>query len=409
VEPRPFEQGATPVPEARARMLAAVAPLATTERRPLAAALGRVLAAAVVAEVDVPSADNAAMDGFALRWVDLEAADGTLPVVGRVAAGDVPGTLPAGIATRIFTGAAVPAGADTVVRVEEAEVLADGRVRLRPGPKTRAGANVRRAGGDLARGALALPAGRRLGPFELGVAASVGAAELTLVRRPRVAVVATGDELTEPGAPLAPGGLFDGNGPLLRALLERAGAEVVFVARAPDDLDATTAALRAAALADADLLLTSGGVSVGDEDHVKPAVRALGAVDLWGVDMKPGRPVAFGRVGAVPWLGLPGNPAAGSIAFLLFGAPLVRRLAGRPEAFPEPWTLPAGFERAQPQRREEWLRVRREGGRAVPAARQGSGVLSSMAASDALARVPAGARIAAGDPIDVFPFADLLW
>jgi molybdopterin molybdotransferase len=408
VEPRPFEQGATPVPEARARMLAAVAPLATTERRPLAAALGRVLAAAVVAEVDVPSADNAAMDGFALRWSDLEGTGGALPVVGRVAAGDVPRALPPGVATRIFTGAPVPEGADTVVRVEETEVLEDGRVRLRPGPKTRAGANVRRVGGDLARGAVALPAGRRLGPFELGVAASVGAAELTLVRRPRVAVVATGDELTEPGAPLPPGGLFDGNGPLLRALLERAGAEVVHVGRARDDLDATIAALHAAA-AGADLLLTSGGVSVGDEDHVKPAVRALGAVDLWGIDMKPGRPVAFGRVGAVPWLGLPGNPAAGSIAFLLFGAPLVRRLAGRPAPFPEPWTLPAGFERAQPQRREEWLRVRREDGRAVPAARQGSGVLSSMAASDALARVPAGARIAAGDPIDVFPFADLLW
>jgi molybdopterin molybdotransferase len=403
----PFVQGAMPVPEARARMLAAVAPLATTERVPLAEALGRVLAAAVVAEVDVPSADNAAMDGFALRWADLEAAGGALPLVGRVAAGDVPGALAPGMATRIFTGAPVPAGADTVVRVEEAERLPDGRVRVRPGPKTRAGANVRRSGGDVARGALALPAGRRLGPFDLGVAASVGADRLTVVRRPRVAVVATGDELTEPGAPLVPGGLYDGNGPLIRALLERAGAEVVHVARAADDLDATIRALRAAADG-ADLLLTSGGVSVGDEDHVKPAVRALGAVDLWGIDMKPGRPVAFGRVAGVPWLGLPGNPAAGSIAFLLFAAPLLRRLTGRTDAFPEPWTLPAGFDRTEPQRREEWLRVRRADGRAVPAARQGSGVLSSMAASDALARVPAGATLVAGDPIEVFPFAELL-
>ncbi len=408
MEPQAFEQGAMPVPEARARMLAAVAPLAATERVPLDQALGRVLAAAVIAEVDVPPSDNAAMDGFALRWADLEPAGGELPVVGRVAAGDVPGALTPGVATRIFTGAPVPAGADTVVRVEEAERSEDGRVRLRPGPKTRAGANVRRTGGDVALGTVALPAGRRLSPFDLGVAASVGMDRLTVVRRPRVAVVATGDELTEPGRPLVPGGLYDGNGPLLRSLLERAGADVVHVGRAPDDLDATTLALRVAA-ADADLLITSGGVSVGDEDHVKGAARALGSVDLWGIDMKPGRPVAFGRVAGVPWLGLPGNPAAGSIAFLLFAAPLLRHLTGRPEAFPEPWTLPAGFERDRPQRREEWLRVRREDGRAVPAARQGSGVLSSMAASDALARVPAGATLAAGDPIDVFPFAELLW
>jgi molybdopterin molybdotransferase len=403
----PLVQGATPVPEARSRMLAGVAPLAATERVPLAGALGRVLAAAVVAEVDVPSADDAAMDGFALRRTDLESAGGALPVVGRRAAGDVPGVLAPGTATRIFTGAPVPSGADTVVRVEEAEVAVDGRVRLTAGAKARAGDHVRRAGGDVARGALALAGGRRLGPFDLGLAASLGVDRLTVVRRPRVAVVATGDELTDPGVPLMPGARYDGNGPLLRMLLERAGADVRHVGRAPDDLRATILALRAAA-ADADLLITSGGVSVGDEDHVKPAVRALGTVDLWGIDMKPGRPVAFGRVAGVPWLGLPGNPAAGSIAFLLFGAPLLRRLAGRSDAFPEPWTLPAGFGRERPQRREEWLRVRREGGRAVPAARQGSGVLSSMAASDALARVPAGATIEAGDPIDVFPFDELL-
>jgi molybdopterin molybdotransferase len=407
VATEPLLQGAMPVPSARAWMIAAVAPLAATDRVPLADALGRVLAAAVVSDVDVPSADNAAMDGFAFRWADFEAAGRTLPVAGRVAAGDVPRALTPGIATRIFTGAPVPEGADTVVRVEETDV-ADGRLHLTSGAKARAGANVRRAGGDVARGSVALAAGRRLSPFDLGVAASVGVDRLTVVRKPRVAVVATGDELTEPGAPLPAGGLYDGNGPLLRALLERAGADVVHVGRAADDLDATIVALRAAAEG-ADLLISSGGVSVGDEDHVKPAVRALGAVDLWGIDMKPGRPVAFGRVAGVPWLGLPGNPAAGSIAFLLFGVPLLRRLVGRSDPFPEPWMLPAGFERTQTQRREEWLRVRREDGRAVPAARQGSGVLSSMAASDALARVPAGATLAAGDPIDVFPFDELLW
>lgn len=397
------------VAEARARLLAAVEPLAGVEAVTLERALGRVSAAPLVAPRDVPLADNSAMDGFALRRADLEAAGGTLPVAGRTAAGQRPGALAPGTAMRILTGAVVPAGADAVVPIEDVEVVGAGdheAIRVARMPVA-PGANVRRAGEDIARGAVVLPAGRRLRPQDLGVAASVGAIHLEVRRPLRVAVVVTGDELVEPGRELEPGQLYDSNRPMLAAALVALGCQVARAARVPDELAATTDALRAAA-ADADLVVTSGGVSVGEEDHVKAAVRALGAIEVWKVAVQPGKPIGFGRIEGVPWLGLPGNPVSSLVTLLVFGVPLIRRLQGREPVEPAAVPVPAGFARATPNRREEYVRVAVQGGRVVPYPHQGSGVLQSTAWADGLARVPAGALVQEGEPLDYYAFAELL-
>lgn len=396
------------VTEARARLLAAVEPLAGVEAVPLERALGRVAATSLVAPRDVPLADNSAMDGFALRLADLEAAGGTLPVAGRTAAGQRPQALAPGTAMRILTGAVVPEGADAVVPIEDVEVADGGAGAIRVTRMPVApGANIRRAGEDVARGTVVLPAGRRLRPQDLGVAASVGATHLEVRRTLRVAVVVTGDELVEPGRELAPGQLYDSNRPMLAAALVALGCDVTRVERVRDDLAATTDALRAAA-ADADLVVTSGGVSVGEEDHVKSAVRALGAIEVWKVAVQPGKPIGFGRIAGVPWLGLPGNPVSSLVTLLVFGVPLIRRQQGREPAEPAAVPVPAGFARATPNRREEYVRVALQGGRVVPYHHQGSGVLQSTAWADGLARVPAGALVQEGEPLDYFAFAELL-
>jgi molybdopterin molybdotransferase len=393
------------VTEARSRIVNATAPLAGTERVPLARALGRVVAEPVLADCQVPPADNSSMDGFALRYDDLAPSGWTLPVTARVAAGHAPGPLAAGGAVRIFTGAVVPAGADTVVKVEDCEVVADVvHVRDR---HVRRGDNVRRAGEDVARGATVLPAGLKIRPQDLGVAASVGTTSVSVRRAPRVAVLVTGDELVEPGRPLGPGQIYDSNGTMIAGLLASLGCEPVVTGRVGDTLDATREALRAAAL-DADLVVTSGGVSVGEEDHVKTAVRSLGELNLWKVSVKPGKPIGFGRVGGVPWLGLPGNPVSGFVTFLLFGAPLVRALQGRASLMPEGVPLPAGFIRDRGPRREEYVRVRVENGRAVAHPRQGAGVLSSASWGDGLVRIPTGTAVREGDELLYFAYSTLL-
>jgi molybdopterin molybdotransferase len=400
----PPAAGLLSVAEARARLVAAVAPLAEIELVPLERAVGRVLAAPLVAARSVPSADNSAMDGFALRVADLEAAGGALPIAGRAAAGERPTVLAPGTAMSIFTGAVVPAGADAVVPIED--VAVEGGA-IRPTKVVALGANVRRAGEDLAVGDEVLPAGRRLRPQDLAAAASVGVARLEVRRALRVAVVATGDELVAPGEALEPGQLHDGNGPMLAAVFASLGAEVTGVARVRDDLDATVAALRAAADG-ADLIVTSGGVSVGEEDHVKAAVRALGRIEVWKVAVQPGKPIGFGRVGGVPWLGLPGNPVSSLVTLLVFGVPLLRRLQGREPLLPAGVPVPAGFARPHPNRREEYVRVALRDGRLVPYPQQGSGVLRSTVWADGLARIPAGALVADGDPLDYFSFDELL-
>lgn len=392
------------VEAARLRVIDAVGPLAGVERVPLSLALGRVVAEPVRAAVEVPPADNSSMDGFAFRLADLEASGGTLPLRGRAAPGHASEPLGPGEATRIFTGAVVPRGADTVVRLEHCEVTGES-VRV-VNTDIAVGDNIRRAGEDVTRGAVVLSEGHRIRPPDLGVAASVGTTDVPVRRLPRVAVLVTGDELVEPGRPLADAQIYDSNGAMMRGLLDWLGCEPRLVGRTGDTLAATRDAMRAATT-DADLIVTHGGVSVGHEDHVKNAVQDLGRLDLWKVAVKPGKPVGFGEVLGVPWLGLPGNPVSGFVTFLLFGAPLIRRLQGREPTMPAPLHLPAGFRRERAGKREEYVRVRVQGGRLIPHAHQGAGVLSSAAWGDGLARIDAGTTVQEGDGLPYYSYASL--
>lgn len=388
----------------RQRMLAVVEPLAETETLPLHEALGRTLARELCARADSPPADNSAMDGYAVRIADVEAAGGILPVSQRIPAGTMPEPLAVGTAARIFTGGVVPDGAETVIMQERCREV-DGMVEIE-GP-VRADENIRRAGEDLQAGSAVLFPGQRLDPRHIGMAATAGHGSLAVYRPPRVAILVTGDELVTAGQPLPAGSIYNSNGPLLQGLVQALGGEVAAIRHVPDTVDATRDAL-ASVSADTDLILSSGGVSVGEEDHVRTAVEAMGEIDFWKVSMKPGKPLAFGRVGDTHFLGFPGNPVSLFVTFALFGAPLLRRLQGRDDTFPAPLQLPAAFARERPGKREEYLRARIEDGCLQPFPHQGSGVLSSVEWAHGLAVVPAGSAVREGDPLDYFGFPDLL-
>lgn len=396
-------QGLASVAEARARLVEAVAPVDGTETLALESALGRVLTGAVRARVDVPPADNSAMDGYAVNTADLERAGGVLPVSARIQAGDAPGALAAGSAARIFTGAVVPDGADAVVMQEKARE-ADGRVHIEDLPPP--GNNIRRAGEDLRAGAEILAGGTRLRPQDLGLLASTGIERVELRRRLRVSVLSTGDELVDPGHSLAPGQIYNSNQPLLSGLLASLGCEIVAVRHVADTPEATRQALETAA-DEADLIVSTGGVSVGEADYVKAAVEQLGRLDLWKIAVKPGKPLAFGQVGNAVFVGLPGNPVSAFVTFCLFGAPVIRRMQGRADLMPEAIRVPANFAAPAPKR-EEYLRVRLDQGRLERYPHQGSGVLSSVTWADGLARIPTETAVATGDRIDYFPFEGLM-
>ena len=393
-----------PVEEALGRLLALAeaTPIEAREIVSLAAADGRVLATDLVAGLDLPPWPNSAMDGYALRLADWQGEP--LPVSQRILAGQAPEPLQPGSCARIFTGAPLPAGADTVEMQENAEILADGRVRfLEP---IKVGQNVRPQGQETRAGEVVLPAGTRLGPVELGLAASLGCAVLAVRRRPRVAVVSTGDELVEPGQPLGPGQIYNSNRSLLCAWLQRLGCEVRDAGILPDDAQRTREAL--AALGDADLILSTGGVSVGEADHLGQVLREEGELALWKLAIKPGKPLTCGHFRGVPVLGLPGNPASTLVTFALLARPYLLRRLGVQRVAPLSVEVAAGFAWSKPGKRREYLRARLENGRAVLYPNQSSGVLRSAAWADGLVEVLEERTYAEGETLRFIPLSEVL-
>jgi len=391
-------------------MLRAARPVTEVEHVLSSTALGRVLAESQVSAIAVPPLDNSAMDGYAVRAAELNAGGDTrLPVSQRIAAGSVGEALAVGTAARIFTGAPIPPGADAVVMQEHTTAQGSEVVIHK---SVAAGTNVRRAGEDIAVGATVLAAGTRLAAQHLGLAASIGIARLPVYRRLRVATFFTGDELVAPGEPLGPGQIYNSNRYTLNGLLQALGCEVLDLGTVPDDLEATVGVLDEAAR-HADLVVTSGGMSVGEEDYVKAAVERRGKLDMWRIAVKPGKPLAFGQVGKAAFIGLPGNPVSVFVTFCLFARPFVLRMQGAAEVAPLSYWIEADFDWLRPDPRREFLRARlnRDGSGKTSATlfpHQGSGVLTSTVWGDGLVDVPPGSAIARGQWVRFLPFAELV-
>ncbi|MFI0414756.1 MAG: gephyrin-like molybdotransferase Glp [Candidatus Thiodiazotropha sp.] len=399
-----------PVDEALAFLLDQVKPITQHETLALDESLGRVLAAPVKSQVDVPPWDNSAMDGFAVNNNDLQSDEVRLHVAQRIPAGSVGASLEAGTAARIFTGAPVPENADAVVIQEVCRI--DGEeVVIMESPAT--GANIRKAGEDILQGEEILPAGTRLDAQHLGLAASVGVAELTVFRRLKVAVFSSGNELVMPGEALKAGQIYNSNQFTLSGMLQRLGCEVIQLGIVEDTFEATCDALSRAA-GEADLVLASGGVSVGEEDHVKPAVERLGSLELWKIASRPGKPLAFGYIGETPFMGAPGNPVSLFVTFSLFARPFILRMQGLTgEVRPKPVSVIAAFEKAATDKRQEYARGRLElngQGQAVVKLypNRSSGVLSSVVWANGLAVLPPLTAIKPGDPVDFIPYNELM-
>jgi molybdopterin molybdotransferase len=414
--------------EALATLLSAASPIAGTESIPTLEALNRVLAADVTSPLDVPPMNTSSMDGYAIRTADLTTqGNSRLPVSQRIPAGHAPEPLKPGTAARIFTGATVPPGADAIVMQEQTEA-AGAEVTILHSPQP--GEWITAQGADIRRGSVILPAGTRLTPQALGLAASVGCAELVVRRRVKVAVFFTGDELTMPGEPLKPGAIYNSNRFTLRGLLEKLGCEVTDYGIVVDKLDATRATLREAAEAH-DLILTCGGVSVGEEDHVKPAVETEGRLAMWQIAMKPGKPLAFGAVRRAAqrgeaaesasaaalasasaetfFIGLPGNPVSSFATFLLFVRPFILSLAGVQTVAPRALSLRADFTQSKADRRNEFLRARiNPAGGLDLFPNQSSAVLTSTVWGDGLIDNPPNHAISAGETVRFIPFSELL-
>ncbi|WP_060508076.1 gephyrin-like molybdotransferase Glp [Pseudomonas sp. NBRC 111124] len=392
------------VEEALERLLALAeaAPIKEIERVSLAEAEGRVLATELVATLDLPPWPNSAMDGYALRLADLKGEP--LPVSQRIFAGHASEALQPGTCARIFTGAPMPAGADCVEMQENTEVLEDGRVRFLKALAL--DQNVRPQGQETRKGEQVMVAGTRLGPIELGLAATLGHAELNVVRRVRVAVLSTGDELVEPGLPLGPGQIYNSNRRLLVSWLQRLGCEVRDMGILPDDLERTRECL--GSLGDVDLILSTGGVSVGEADYLGAALREAGELALWKLAIKPGKPLTFGHYRGVPVIGLPGNPASTLVTFGLLTRPYLLRRQGVADVTPLRFDVPAGFQWTKAGTRREYLRARIDNGQVRIYKNQSSGVLRSAAWAEGLVEVREGSTPQPGDSVPFIPFSELL-
>jgi molybdopterin molybdotransferase len=397
-------------------LLSNAQPVMEGESVPMQAALGRVLAENVNSLVDVPPLDNTSMDGYALRTADTQTSGSVLRIAQRIPAGSIGTQLEPGTAARIFTGAPVPPGADAVVMQEDCAIPAGvtDQVQINIAPSV--GQWIRRRGEDLAAGKLALTAGTFLRPQELGVAASAGLTHLNVKRKIKVAAFFTGDELSLPGEPLKPGGIYNSNRDTLLACLKSLGCDATDFGIVPDSLNATKETLRKASK-DHDLIITSGGVSVGEEDHIKPAVTAEGRLDLWQIAIKPGKPLAFGAVrrsdesskGEAWFIGLPGNPVSSFVTFLLFVRPFILKLQGRVEERVQSYPMRADFDWLKADRRNEFLRVKinAQGGLDL-FPNQSSGVLTSASWGDGLIDCPPGQTFKAGELVRYIPFNALL-
>ncbi|KEX89434.1 molybdopterin molybdotransferase MoeA [Pseudomonas umsongensis] len=393
-----------PVEVALARLLemADASRIVERERLPLAQVQGRVLADDLLSSLDLPPWPNSAMDGYALRVADWNTEP--LVVSQKVFAGQAPVELTPGTCARIFTGAPVPPGADCVEMQENAEVLADERVRFTE--TLVIGQNIRAQGQETTVGELILPAGTRLGPIEQGLAASLGCAELEVIRKVRVAVLSTGDELIEPGQALGPGQIYNSNRVLLCSWLQRLGCEVIDAGILPDDLDTTRT--RLGELGNVDLILSTGGVSVGEADFLGIALREEGELALWKLAIKPGKPLTFGHFRGVPVIGLPGNPASTLVTFALLARPYLLRRMGVLEVEPLKVQVPAGFDWPKAGNRREYLRGRLENGRAIIYSNQSSGVLRSAAWADGLVEVMEERTLVPGDVVYFIPLSEVL-
>jgi molybdopterin molybdotransferase len=391
------------------QLMAHAAPIVRTLEIDTLRATGRVLAQAIASQLDVPPLDNAQMDGYALACVDATS-NAALPVSQRVPAGSMPSPLTPGTVARIFTGAPIPLGADAVVMQELVTVDADGAVRINEALKP--GQWIRRRAEDIAKGQTVLEQGAVLSPQACGLVASVGQARVKVFDRVKVACFFTGDELVMPGQALPPGAIYNSNRFVLRGMLESIGCEVIDLGIVPDSLEATRQALRTASL-EADLIITSGGMSVGEEDHIKAALQAEGSLNMWQMAMKPGKPLAYGTVrregGAAHFIGLPGNPVSAFVTFLLLARPFIAKLQGRSAWQTPARTMRADFSWPKPDKRREFLRVRRnQSGGLDLFENQGSGVLTSTVWADGLVDNPAGRAIATGDQVRFIAFSDLL-
>ena len=402
--------GLLSVDETLGRLLEGARPVNGTETVPTLAATGRVLAQAQTSTLDVPPLDNTSMDGYAVRSADCVSGAARLRISQRIPAGAIGRPLEPNTAARVFTGAPIPPGADAVVPQEQ--TAADGdHVVIKHAPEP--GEWIRRAGEDIRAGATILEAGVRLRAQEAGLAASVGIAQLPVYRKVRAALFSTGNELVMPGEPLPPGAIYNSSRFTLTGLFRMLGCEIEDLGIVPDTLAATREALRRAAAA-SDVIVTSGGVSVGDEDHVRPAVDAEGKVDLWRIALKPGRPLAFGAVrradgGEASFIGLPGNPVSSFVTFVLFVRPFVLRLQGATAVTPHAHALRADFDWPKPDARREFLRARLNASGGLDLfPNQSSGVLTSTVWGDGLIDNPAKQAIRQGDMVRFLPFSELL-